>query len=159
PDVDPRRRRARAALLVAVVGPPGLALGGPQGGFPWGGGHREGVDLGVAIDTSRGMLATGGKATRLARAPRPAGGPGGRLGAQRVALVAFAGTAFVQCPLTLDYGAFAQSLQAIEVGIIPRGGTSLTTAIDTGLSAFEGREGRHEALVLITDGEDHEGKV
>jgi Ca-activated chloride channel homolog len=77
----------------------------------------------------------------------------------RVALVAFAGSAFLQCPLTVDYGAFGQSLAAVEVGIIPRGGTSLTAAIDAGLEAFEGRQGSHQALVLITDGEDNEGKV
>jgi Ca-activated chloride channel family protein len=77
----------------------------------------------------------------------------------RVALVAFAGSAFLQCPLTLDYGAFGQSLEAVEVGIIPKGGTALAAAIDTSLEAFEGRQGSHQALVLITDGEDHEGKV
>jgi len=73
--------------------------------------------------------------------------------------VAFAGSAFLQCPLTLDYGAFLQTLDAIEAGIIPRGGTSLTAAIDTALAAFEGRQAEHQALVIITDGEDHEGDV
>ncbi|HEY2388019.1 MAG TPA: VWA domain-containing protein, partial [Candidatus Binatia bacterium] len=70
-----------------------------------------------------------------------------------------AGRAFTQCPLTLDYGAAAQSLDAIDVGIIPKGGTALAEAIDTALAAFEGREGKHQAMILITDGEDHEGKV
>jgi Ca-activated chloride channel family protein len=59
--------------------------------------------------------------------------------------------------LTLDYDAFAQSLAAIDVGIIPRGGTAMERAIDTSIAAFEGRQGKHGALVLITDGEDHEG--
>src|SRR5207244_10689452 len=62
-------------------------------------------------------------------------------------------------PLTLDYGAFGESLDAVDVGIIPRGGTALAEAIDTSLAAFEGRQGSHQAVVLITDGEDHEGKV
>src|SRR5206468_4227368 len=52
-----------------------------------------------------------------------------------------------------------ESLDAIEVGIIPRGGTNLGAAMDAGLEAFEGRQGNHEALVLITDGESHEGDV
>ena len=81
------------------------------------------------------------------------------LGGDRVALVAFAGSAFVQCPLTLDYGVFLQSLDALDVGIIPRGGTALPAAIDASLGAFEGRESKHQALVLITDGESHEGDV
>jgi Ca-activated chloride channel family protein len=58
---------------------------------------------------------------------------------------------------TLDYDAFAQSLSSVDVGIIPRGGTALTRAIDAGIDAFEGAQGKYEALILITDGEDHEG--
>jgi Ca-activated chloride channel family protein len=77
----------------------------------------------------------------------------------RVGLVAFAGTAFVQSPLTLDYGVFLQSLDALDAGIIPRGGTALAAAIDAALAALEGRESKHQAVVLITDGESHEGDV
>src|SRR5262249_48945773 len=58
-----------------------------------------------------------------------------------------------------DRDAFRESLDAVEVGLIPRGGTSLTAAVDTGLEAFEGHQGNHQALVLITDGEDHEGTL
>jgi len=82
-----------------------------------------------------------------------------QLDGDRVGLVAFAGSAFLQCPLTLDYSAFAESLRAVSVGLIPKGGTSLAAAMRTGIEAFEGRGGRHAALVLITDGEDHEGDV
>jgi Ca-activated chloride channel family protein len=73
--------------------------------------------------------------------------------------VAFAGSAFLQCPLTLDRGAFLESLEAIQVGIIPRGGTALAAAIDTSLAAFEGKQGKNQAIVLITDGESHEGDL
>ena len=79
------------------------------------------------------------------------------LDGDRVGLVAFAGTAFLQCPLTVDYAAFEASLRATNVGIIPRGGTALERAIDTSLAAFEAGEGKHQAVILITDGEDHEG--
>ena len=71
----------------------------------------------------------------------------------------FAGSAFIQCPLTLDYGAFAENLRAVEVGIIPKGGTSLAAAIRTGIEAFEGRSGQDAVLLIVTDGEDHEGQV
>jgi len=159
PDVDPRRRTVRAALLTAAVLALGVALGGPMWGFRWQEVRRQGIDLVVAIDTSRSMLATDVKPNRLARAKLAVEDLLAELHGDRVALVAFAGSAFLQCPLTLDYGAFAQSLDAVEVGLIPRGGTALAEAIDTSLAALEGREASHQALVLITDGEDHEGNV
>ena len=159
PDVDPRRRTTRAALLVATTLLLALTLAGPMWGFHWEEVHREGIDLVVAIDTSRSMLSTDVKPNRLARAKLAVQDLLARMRGDRIALVAFAGGAFVQCPLTLDHAAFLQSLDAIEAGIIPRGGTSLSAAIDASLDAFEGRQGSHQALVLITDGEDHEGDV
>jgi Ca-activated chloride channel family protein len=159
PDADPRRRTARAGFLILASLLLALALAGPKWGFRWQEVRREGIDLIVAIDTSRSMLATDVRPNRLARAKLAVQDLLSQLQGDRVGLVAFAGTAFVQCPLTLDYGVFAQSLEAIEVGIIPRGGTALAQAIDAGLAAFEGRQGRHQALVLITDGESHEGDV
>jgi Ca-activated chloride channel family protein len=159
PDLDPRRRTARAVLFTAATLCLIVALGGPMWGFRWEEVRREGIDLVVAIDTSRSMLATDVKPSRLARAKLAVQDLLSQLHGDRIGLVAFAGTAFVQCPLTLDYGAFGQSLEAIDVGIIPKGGTALGAAIDASLDAFDGHEGKHQALVLITDGEDHEGKV
>lgn len=157
PDVDPRRRRWRAALVVAAVACLGLALGGPRWGFRWEELRREGIDIVIALDTSRSMLATDVKPNRLARAKLAIRDLAEAAKDDRLALVPFAGSAFVQCPLTLDHAAFLESLQATDVGIIPRGGTALAVAIDTSLGAFEGREGRHQAIVLVTDGESHEG--
>jgi Ca-activated chloride channel homolog len=159
PDLDRRRRRVRAALLVAAIALFGVALGGPMWGFHWEEMKREGVDLVVAIDTSKSMLATDVAPNRLERAKLAVQDLLAEMAGDRVGLVAFAGTAFVQCPLTLDRNAFRESLQAVEVGLIPRGGTNLTEALESGLAAFEGHQGRHQALVLITDGEDHEGSL
>jgi len=159
PDLEPRRRFVRWGMLVAAVACLAIALGGPMWGFQWHEVKREGIDLMIAIDTSRSMLATDVKPSRLARAKLAVQDVLAELHGDRVGLIAFAGTAFVQCPLTLDYGVFAQSLDAVDVGIIPRGGTSLSAAIDAALDAFQGRQGSNQALLLITDGEDHEGKV
>ncbi len=159
PELDPRRRTVRGALLAAAVAALVVAIAGPMWGFRWQQVQREGIDLIVAIDTSRSMLATDVKPNRLARAKLAVQDLLQQLKGDRIGLVAFAGSAFLQCPLTLDYGAFLQTLDAIESGIIPRGGTSLTAAIDTALAAFEGRQAEHQALVIITDGEDHEGDV
>lgn len=159
PEMDPRRRRLRAGLVVAAVAALVLALGGPMWGFRWEEVKREGIDLMIAIDTSRSMLATDVKPNRLARAKLSVRDLVAEARGDRIGLIAFAGTAFLQCPLTLDYGAVLESLDAIDVGLIPRGGTDLPVAIDAGLEAFEGRQGNHQALVLITDGESHEGDV
>ncbi len=159
PDLDPRRRTWRAAMRVGAVALLVTAIAGPMWGFRWEEVHREGIDLIVAIDTSRSMLATDVKPSRMARAKLAVRDLLTELHGDRIGLVAFAGRAFTQCPLTLDYGAAAESLDAIDVGIIPKGGTALAEAIDTALAAFEGREGKHQAIILITDGEDHEGKV
>ena len=159
PDVDPRRRTVRAALLVGATALLVVAIAGPMWGFRWQEVRREGIDLIVALDTSRSMLATDVKPSRLARAKLALQELLGELHGDRVGLVAFAGTAFVQCPLTLDYGAFVQSLDAVDTDLIPKGGTAVAAAIDTAVGAFEARQGGQQALLLITDGEDHEGKV
>jgi Ca-activated chloride channel family protein len=159
PDLDRRRRRVRAVLLTTGIGALALALAGPMWGFHWEEVRREGVDLVVALDTSKSMLASDVAPNRLARAKLAVQDLLAELQGDRIGLVAFAGSAFVQCPLTLDRNAFRESLDAVEVGLIPRGGTNLTEAIDSSLEAFEGRQGSHQAVVLITDGEDHEGKV
>src|SRR5262249_3838914 len=73
----------------------------------------------------------------------------------RLGLVAFAGSAFLQCPLTVDDAAFRQSVQSLDVNTIPQGGTALAEAIETALTAF--KEGdNYKVLVLFSDGEDHD---
>ncbi len=159
PDVAPRRRALRDGLRLGALAACVVALAGPRWGFHWEEVRRHGVDLVVALDTSRSMLAVDVKPNRLERAKLAVLDLLRLLEGDRVALVAFAGTAFLQCPLTLDYDAFAQSLAAVDVGSIPRGGTSVARAIDAGVEAFEGRQGTHGALILSTDGESHEGDL
>ncbi len=159
PDVAPGRRAWRAALRIAALALLVVALAGPKWGFHWEEVKREGIDLIVAIDTSRSMLATDVKPDRLERAKLAVMDLVQLLKGDRIGLVPFAGTAFLECPLTLDYAAFERSLRSVQVGLIPRGGTALARAIETSLDGFEAHEGRHEALILITDGEDHEGDV
>ncbi len=73
----------------------------------------------------------------------------------RLGLVAFAGDAFLECPLTIDNTAFQQSVQALNVNSIPQGGTALAAAINTALTAFKEKD-HYKALVLLTDGEDND---
>jgi Ca-activated chloride channel family protein len=157
--LDRRRRRLRLVLRCVTLALLVVAVAGPRWGFRWEEVRREGIDLMVALDTSRSMLATDVAPNRLERAKLAVMDLVGRLDGDRVGLVAFAGTAFLECPLTLDYSAFERTLRALHTGIIPRGGTSLSHAIDTVLKSFDARQGKYQALVLITDGEDHEGDV
>lgn len=159
PDIARRRRVARDVLRLVTLVACVVGLAGPRWGFHWEEVRREGVDLVVALDTSKSMLAVDVKPNRLERAKLAVLDLLRLLRGDRVGLVAFAGTAFLQCPLTLDYDAFTQSLAAVDVGLIPRGGTALGRAIEAGVEAFGGRQGKHAALILITDGENHEGDV
>jgi Ca-activated chloride channel family protein len=158
PDLDTRRRAGRIAIRLVALLVLAVTLAGPKWGFEWREVRREGIDLMVALDTSRSMLATDVKPNRLERAKLAIQDMLELLDGDRIGLVAFAGTAFLECPLTVDYAAFEASLRATGVGIIPRGGTALERAIDASLAAFDAGEGKHQALILITDGEDHEGE-
>ena len=77
----------------------------------------------------------------------------------RLGLIAFSGTAFLQCPLTIDRNAFIQNVNSLTTDIIPQGGTAIGEAVTEALRTFEKEEDNHKVLVLMTDGEDHEAGV
>lgn len=154
--VSPARQKFRLALLILSVVLLLLALAQPQWGFRWEEAKQRGLDILVAIDTSRSMLAEDLKPNRLERAKLAALDLLQLTKSDRLGLVAFAGSAFLQCPLTLDEDAFSQSVNALQIGIIPQGGTALGETIDTCVKAFKEEGDNHKVIVLITDGEDHE---
>jgi len=140
-----------------------LALAQLRYGFTWEEVTREGVDIVVALDVSDSMLVedaeSGGALSRLDRAKREITDLLALLEGDRIGLVAFAGTAFVECPLTLDYGAAELFLDAIDTELIPVKGTNLGAAITTSMDAFKGASHPSLAIILITDGEDHSGQA
>ena len=153
--ISARRQKIRAGCLVLAVVCLILALARPQWGFDWQEMKLRGLDIVVAVDTSKSMLAEDIAPNRLARAKLAALELMQRARADRLGLVAFAGSAFLQCPLTIDDSAFRQSVEALNVNIIPQGGTAIAEAIETALTAF--KEGdNYKVLVLFTDGEDHD---
>jgi Ca-activated chloride channel homolog len=154
--VSPRRQKIRLALLVAAVAGILLALARPQWGFAWEEARFQGLDIIVAIDTSRSMLAQDVVPNRLDKAKLAAIDLMRLAKTDRLGLVAFAGNAFLQAPLTVDDQAFEQAVDAVYVGIIPQGGTSLSAAIKTAMASFEKGNENHRILVLFTDGEDHD---
>ena len=155
--VSTERQKARMILIVAAVALLILALARPQIGFNWEEARSRGLDIVVAIDTSRSMLAMDVAPNRLRRAQLAALDLKRLAKSDRLGLVAFAGSAFLQCPLTLDDEAFRQSVEALDVNIIPQGGTALAEAIYAAKGAFKEGSDNHKVLVLFTDGEDHDG--
>ncbi|HEX5222563.1 MAG TPA: VWA domain-containing protein, partial [Verrucomicrobiae bacterium] len=153
--VSTTRLKVRFALLVAAFVFLILALARPQWGFTWEESKQKGLDIVVAIDTSKSMLAEDIQPNRLQRAKLAALDLMQLAQSDRLGLVAFAGGAFLQCPLTIDDSAFRQSVDALDVNIIPQGGTALAEAIETALTAF--KEGENfKVLVIFTDGEDND---
>lgn len=153
--VSKTRQQVRLGLLVSAVAFAVLAMARPQWGFSWEEVSQKGLDIVVAIDTSRSMLAADIPPNRLERAKLAALDLMKLAKNDRLGLVAFAGSSFLQCPLTLDEEAFRQSVVALDVNIIPQGGTAIAETIQTALAAFKEGE-NHKILVLLTDGEDHE---
>jgi Ca-activated chloride channel family protein len=136
-----------------------VALAGPQIGYHWEQISRRGNEVVFAIDTSRSMLTPDVKPNRLIRAKLAIDDMARQLDGDGIGIVAFAGNAFLVCPLTLDYGAFHQSLDAIDVGTIPMGGTNISSAIAAARAAFRRRPGSDRILILVTDGENLEGNA
>lgn len=157
--INRRSRAAKAVLLVVTMALIVTALGRPQFGSRVETVRREGQDIMVALDLSASMAAEDIAPNRLDKAKFAIADLIARLEGDRVGLVAFAGEAFVQSPLTLDYGAATLFLNAMDTSMISVQGTNLGQAIDVALQAFAETDRRHRVLVVITDGEDHEGEV
>ena len=157
PDRQKGRRGIKAFLILGGIVLGICALTRPQWGFHWEDIKRVGVDLMVAIDVSESMLAEDVKPSRLERAKREVYDLIHMMEGDRIGLIAFAGTSFVQCPLTLDYGACKMFLDYIEPDLIPVPGTALADAIRNAIKSFNTQERKSKVLILITDGEDHEG--
>ncbi len=158
--VSTRRRRWKGALLVLGVFLLGAALAGPQLGTKLREVKREGVDLVIALDVSLSMMAEDVAPNRLERSKNEIKKLLDALHGDRVGLVIFAGDAFVQCPLTTDYGAVRLFLDVADPNLLPTPGTDFNAALGTALQAFEapnpdGQETPTRALLIVSDGENH----
>lgn len=157
PHWHPARAKSRLVLRLLALALLVLALARPQWGFHWEEVRRKGLDLMVVLDTSRSMMASDIKPTRLQQAKWGVRDLLRNLRGDRVGLVPFAGASILQCPLTIDYAAFTMTLDDVYSGIIPRGGTALEQALRTAIAAFPADGAADRVVLLVTDGEDHEG--
>ena len=147
------KRNLKVLLTIAGVLFVLIALARPQWGHQWQETKGRGIDILIALDTSNSMLAEDIKPNRLERAKLAVFDLVAKLEGDRVGLIAFSGHAFLQCPLTLDYAAFNQTLEIIDTTIIPIGGTNIASAIKEASASFV-QDDNFKILVLITDGED-----
>ncbi len=152
-DADAGRRWIKNGLILASLGLMAVALSGPLYGYRWEEIERKGIDIIVALDCSKSMLATDIKPTRLDKAKREIYDLLNMLKGDRIGLAAYSGTAFLQCPLTLDYNAFHIFLNTLTPDMLPVGGTDIGEALRVSLSAFDEKAKTEKAIILITDGE------
>ena len=157
PEYDPKRRWIKAVLITLATGCFIVALSGPQWGFKWEKINEKGVDLMIALDCSKSMLAEDIKPNRLERAKREIVDLLRMMKSDRAGLVAFSGKAVLQCPLTLDHEAFYIFLNVLTPGFLPVGGTNLSEALMTAFNGFEKESDTEKAVIIITDGENTAG--
>jgi Ca-activated chloride channel homolog len=150
-------RRWKAVLLVAAVGLSVVALARPQFGTRVETVKSVGQDIMVALDVSQSMLAEDVQPSRLDRARLAVMSLIGKLHGDRIGLVAFAGDAFVQCPLTVDYAAAEMFLNSMGPDKMPVQGTDLGAALRVSLDALDKAAREERVVVIFTDGEDQEG--
>ena len=155
---DTRKQKLKTVLLIAAVILIVFSLMRPQWGFHWQEVKRKGLDIIIALDTSKSMLAEDVRPNRLERAKLAIRDFVKNLNSDRIGLIAFSGTAFLQCPLTVDYGGFLLSLDGVGIDTIPRGGTALSSAIKEAIKSYGSKEKKYKILIIITDGEDNEGR-
>lgn len=169
PDIEPRlasnlmnrvnRKRVWWRRLLGITGLVllSIAAAGPQIGTRVKPVERKGVDLVFAIDVSLSMNAEDVKPSRLEKAKFEVSQMIKQLKGDRVGIIVFAGSSHLYLPLTSDYEAAQLFLDAIDTDMIPTQGTALSSALNSGLSTFQSESEKYKVLVLVTDGEDHEG--
>jgi Ca-activated chloride channel family protein len=148
----------KAGCILLAVLAIGTALARPQLGVEWSERKARGLDIVFILDSSKSMLATDLRPTRLDRAKLAIIDLVERLESDRIGLIAFAGQAFLQTPPTLDYSAFHESLDAIDPSIMTSGGSDLGNAINEATEAFPS-ENNVKVALLLTDGEDLSGNA
>ncbi len=159
PKFDPKRSWFKACLIIIASAFAIIALAGPQMGFRWQKTNQKGVDIMIALDCSKSMLAQDIKPNRLERAKREIIDLLHMMRSDRAGLVAFSGQAILQCPLTLDHETFNIFLKVLNPGFLPVGGTNIGQAIEECYKGFEKDSDTKKAIIIITDGESTTGDI
>jgi len=153
---NPALQKLKALMLVLGLFFVLLSLARPQFGSKLVEVKQNAADVVIAVDVSKSMLAEDLKPNRLDKAKSVLSLLINQLGGNRVGIIAFAGIPFWQCPLTLDIGSANLFLQIMDTNLIPQPGTSIGGAIRLGLKGLKNSAPGTKAIVLLTDGEDHD---
>lgn len=156
PEASPRRVRNKFILLVAVFALLITALAQPQFGAKLREVKRSGVEIMLAVDVSRSMLAEDFKPNRLERTKNAVNRLVEQLEDDRVGMVVFAGDAFIQLPITSDFVSAKTFIRNISTDIVPVQGTSLSKAIELASRSFSEQSHKSRAIILVSDGESHD---
>lgn len=158
-NVSEKRVWFKFILLVSALFFLILSLARPQIGTRQKTDTVKGIEVVVTLDVSNSMMAQDVKPTRLDKAKQIVSSVCNRLRNDKMALVVFAGNAFLQVPISADNVSITMFLDAVNTGMIPTQGTSINEALSVGNRSFSAQKGVKKALVMITDGEDHEGGI
>ncbi len=150
-------RVLKYALILAALSFALIALAQPRWGYTYDERKRKGLDLIFAVDTSRSMLSNDVQPNRLERVKLATQDLVNELQGDRVGLIAFAGRAFLQAPLTIDYSAAIDSINDLDTKTIPEGGTNISAAINLAVQTYGKSAVGNRALVIFTDGEELSG--
>jgi Ca-activated chloride channel family protein len=155
--VDRSRRIVRFAFVLLALALAIVSLARPQWGYIYQDVKRKGLDLLFAVDTSRSMLSNDVQPNRLERVKLAAQDLVNQLDGDRAGLIAFAGRAFLQAPLTIDYEAEVESINDLDTKTIPEGGTNISEAINLAVQTSGKSAAGNRALIIFTDGEELSG--
>ena len=157
PDVSHFRPRVKFWLLLAALALLIVMLARPQMGTKISQEKRTGIETIIALDISNSMLAEDIVPSRLDRSKMMVENLVDHFTNDKIGLIVFAGDAFVQLPITSDYVSAKMFLSSIDPSMMATQGTDIATAINMAVSSFTQEEGIGKAVIVITDGEDHEG--
>ncbi len=155
--VNRPRRIIRFGLQLLGLSLALVSLAQPRWGYTFQDVKRKGLDLLIAVDTSRSMLSNDVQPNRLDRVKLAVQDLINELQGDRVGLIAFAGSAFLQAPLTIDYDAVVEAINDLDTKTIPEGGTNISSAITLATQSFGKSATGNRALIMFTDGEELSG--
>ena len=156
PEVSFSRPLLKFILFIIAYASLVLALADPQIGSKMEDVKRKGSDLMILLDVSNSMLSHDLSPSRLESAKRAIAQMIYNLHDDRIGIIVFAGQAYVQLPVTTDYSAAKLFLNTINTNMVPVQGTAIGAAIDLGMQSFDFKDGTSKAMIIITDGENHE---
>lgn len=154
-----RIRRLSVILTIAAIALIVIGLAHPQWQYYWKENKKKGIDMIIGIDISRSMLATDVAPSRLAAAKAEIEEFAKKLKGDRIGLIVFSGSAFLQCPLTVDYKGFILALNSVGPITVSRGGTAISSAIREAVRCYRGAQTPNKIFILISDGEHLEGDI